>query len=317
MTPTPSRRRFLTIAAGACAIAALPGQSRAAEANILRWKGSAMGAEAQVLLPAADAARLLPRIMAEVERLEGVFSLYRADSVLARLNRDGRIDNPPPEMIDLLGRAASMSARSGGAFDVTVQPLWQLYAAQAGAPSAADVQAALSVVGWRGVTVSDRSVRLARPGMALTLNGIAQGYVTDRVARMLRADGVDRVLIDLGETRALGSHPGGRPWQIGFDGGGPIALSDGAVATSAGAGTSFDAAGRNTHILDPRSGAAHGQWASVTVEAPTATEADALSTALILLQPAQVRALMADSTARRAWLTDAAGQTTVVAGSAA
>lgn len=309
IAPSPSRRRFLSIAVGACAIAALPGTGAATVPDIVRWHGTAMGAEAQMLLPAGQADRLIPVVMAEVDRLEGIFSLYRADSVLAELNRTGSITAPPPEMVDLLSRAASFSSRSNGAFDITVQSLWMLYAehfrsdnADPRGPSADRLHDALKHVDWSAMSISPQRISLGRPGMAITLNGIAQGYVTDRVATLLRAEGFDRVLIDLGETRALGPHPDGRPWQIGFASHPAIGLHDGAIATSSGAGMRFTGANTATHILDPRTGAAVGQWVSATVEAPTATEADALSTALTLMTEDQARALLTISTARRAWL---------------
>src|SRR5690606_33904156 len=121
-----------------------------------------------------------------IARLERIFSLYRADSDLCRLNRDGRHDAPPLELVELLSLAASVSAASGGAFDVTVQPLWLRYAEHFAAvdadPAGPALDDLLALVDWRGVSVDAGRVALARPGMAITLNGIAQGYITDRVA---------------------------------------------------------------------------------------------------------------------------------------
>jgi thiamine biosynthesis lipoprotein len=126
--------------------------------------------------------------------------------------------------------------------------------------------------------------------MALTLNGIAQGYVTDRVVGILRAGGIASSLVDMGEIRAIGSGPGGRPWRAGLAAPDkPDAISealdlvDSAVATSSGKGFNFDRAGLFGHLLDPRSGRANGRYSSVTVIAPTAMEADALSTAFSLM----------------------------------
>lgn len=80
-------------------------------------------------------------------------------------------------------------------------------------PSAEEVVAARQLVGWQGIEVEPSRLALARRGMAVTLNGIAQGYITDRVAEMLRGAGMGNVLVSLGETRALGPHPEGRPWE--------------------------------------------------------------------------------------------------------
>lgn len=88
------------------------------------------------------------------------------------------------------------------------------------------------------------------PGMALTLNGIAQGYIGDRVAALLEAEGLTDILIDTGEHRALGQMPGGGGWPARLAQGG-AALRNRALATSAPLGTVFDSEGRFGHILDP------------------------------------------------------------------
>ncbi|HFQ15860.1 MAG TPA: FAD:protein FMN transferase, partial [Rhodobacteraceae bacterium] len=177
-----TRRRFLTISAAATgAILAGP----ASGANLYRWQGMALGASASITLAHPDAERIVARARREIARLEGVFSLHRPDSALARLNRDGHLANPPFELLECLGQCGAVHAASGGAFDVTVQPLWALYAAAAargGYPGADEIDAILPLVGWARVRFDSSEIRLARPGMALTLNGIAQGYIADRVA---------------------------------------------------------------------------------------------------------------------------------------
>jgi thiamine biosynthesis lipoprotein len=120
--------------------------------------------------------------------------------------------------------------------------------------------------------------------MAMTLNGIAQGYIADRVTRLFEAEGLTEILVDAGELRAAGGMPGGGDWPVELPGGRRTGLRDRALATSAPLGTAFDAEGRVGHILDPRSGRpAPASGPSVTVAAPTAALADALSTALCLL----------------------------------
>ncbi|MCY1322783.1 FAD:protein FMN transferase [compost metagenome] len=134
--------------------------------------------------------------------------------------------------------------------------------------------------------------------MVLTLNGIAQGYVTDRVIALLREAGVSSSLVDMGENRAIGSRADGQPWRIGLadfedaeDVDTTLDVTDRAVATSSGQGFQFDAKGRFSHILDPRSGAAAQRYARVSVVAPEASTADALSTAFSLLAPDSIDAL--------------------------
>ncbi|HTH15158.1 MAG TPA: FAD:protein FMN transferase, partial [Magnetospirillum sp.] len=210
--------------------------------------------------------------------------LYRDTSVLCRLNRDGGLTAPPMELVELLSQAAAMSALSGGRFDATVQPLWELYAAhfsQAGAdpagPSEAAIASVLPLVGWRGVQVEPDRIRLARPGMGVTLNGIAQGYVTDRVAELLERRGMEAVLVDLGELRALGPKPDG-PWSVDVEGQGVEPLVRGSMATSSASGTRFSPTCH--HIFDPATGHSSPDIGPVTVRHARATWADGLSTAI-------------------------------------
>ncbi|RMD63687.1 MAG: FAD:protein FMN transferase, partial [Alphaproteobacteria bacterium] len=268
--------------------------------------GVALGARASITLYDHDATRaraLLDRAVAEIARLEAVFSLFRAESALSRLNAAGRLDDPPLDLVRLLDEARYYAHLTHGAFDPTVAPLWRLYAdhfARAGAdpagPDAARVAAARALVDYRALSVTPRRIVLHRRGAAVTLNGIAQGHITDRVAELLRAAGLRHVLLDLGEVRALGTHPAGRPWRVGIADPANRArtlamvdLDDRALATSAGAGQTFDAAGRFHHLFDPRTGRSTDRYVAVSVLAATATRADALSTAFSCLDETTIQ----------------------------
>ncbi|MCG8356591.1 MAG: FAD:protein FMN transferase, partial [Kiloniellales bacterium] len=293
-----SRRRFLSITAavgGSMLAGGAPGFADSNMPGARQWQGTALGARANMTLyhPDAKAARAaIAQARAEIERLERIFSLYRAGSALSRLNRDGVLTAPPLELVQLLSQAETISVLTDGAFDVTVQPLWRLYAehfAQADAdpdgPNDAVLAATLGLVDHRALRIDSDRIAFGKPRMAVTLNGIAQGYITDRVALLLRAAGFERVLIDLGEIRALGRHPDGRPWTAGIAD--PeardellqtLALEDRALATSAAAGLRFEPSGRHHHLFDPRTGRGVQQHISVSVVAPSATLADGLST---------------------------------------
>ena len=103
-------------------------------------------------------------------------------------------------------------------FDPTVQALWRCYAesfsSKGKAPTAAEREAALELAGWRHVRFDRDRVVLARAGMGLTLNGIAQGYITDRVLVQLRSSGIESCLVDMGEIRTLGEKQDGHPWSV-------------------------------------------------------------------------------------------------------
>ena len=296
-----------------------------------RWQGSALGADAAILLvhPDQDAARAASiACVAEIERLERIFSLYRADSALSQLNRAGWLAAPPLELIDLLAFCARVSAATGGAFDVTVQPIWNLYArhfanpaADPAGPGHAALAAAMERVGWRGIDIATDRIAFRRTGMAATLNGVAQGYITDRIADLLRSRGFTDLLVELGELRAIGHRPDGSPWQVGMAN--PLRpsailrrlpLTNAALASSAGSGTWLDPSHRYHHLLDPATGRSAIHQAGVSVVASRATVADALSTALSILPAAQAPAALASFGPATAYLVSPEGGQSIIAG---
>lgn len=305
--PVLTRRRCIGITAALSAASLLPpGAQAAARPDLTYWQGVALGADAQLQILHPDkqlAARLLERALAEVQRLEAVFSLYRGDSTLVRLNREGVLYEAPADLLRLLAISREFSELTNGAFDPTVQPLWRLYADALsrgkGLPGSRALHAALQKVGYRAVRVNGRDVHLDRPGMQLTLNGIAQGYITDCVTELLRDAGLNQVLVDMGEVRAL-APTDAQPWRVGLAGADDartvrqtLQLRAGAVSTSSGAGAPLDAASGLNHIFDPRTGHSPQRWKSISVRADSATVADALSTAFSLLGSGAIRRIAA------------------------
>lgn len=291
MTLPITRRRFLSIAGAAMV---LPGVAYAAPAASYRWSGVAFGAPASLTLAGVEPSRgeaVTDRMMREIRRLEGIFSLFRTDSALSRLNRDGTLDSPPAELLEVLSLCDGLARATSGAFDPTVQPLWTLYRRcldEDRSPTPGEIARTRALIGWQGVHVSADRVRFDRPGMAITLNGIAQGYATDRIAALLTAEGLADILVHMGETRAEGRRPDGTPWKAGIatpDGTlvRSLALSDRALATSAPLGTVIDPVGKLGHIFDPATGRPAGQHTLVSVSAPDAATADGLSTAFCLM----------------------------------
>jgi thiamine biosynthesis lipoprotein len=306
MTTPLSRRRFITISASTLAAGLIPGSAAMARQSPVRWRGVAMGARAELILHHPDrnqAEAAVLSVQDEIRRLERVFSLYDPGSALSRLNRSGALAAPPLDLVRCLDDAAHISRITGGAFDATVQPLWELYArhfssdtASAEGPGKTVLEAARNLVDYRAVHYGPQRVSFAEPGMAVTLNGIAQGYVTDRVAELLKARGFANLLIDLGETRGMGRGEDGADWQVGIeapDGSGrlirKLALRDRAIATSGGYGTRFTRDGVHHHLFDPKTGRSANLWTSVSVIADDATRADALSTAFFSLPEPSIR----------------------------
>jgi len=283
-----SRRRFVTISAGL----ALGGAVGPAIGKTVSWRGVALGAEAKLIitgLPEADGRRLIQLALKEIDRLENIFSLYRPDSALSVLNSENRLQSPPAEFLFVLSQANAVYAATGGLFDPTVQPLWQVFAEHGGNPDRELVDAALTKVGWPLVIYGMREIRFARPGMQLTLNGIAQGFVTDRITALLHSEGLKNAVVNIGELSAMGSKPGTDGWPVGLAVHGDeaateaIVLKDRCVATSASMGTTFD--GVSSHIICPVTGRpVRSRWQRVSVVHRSAAIADGLSTAAVMME---------------------------------
>lgn len=290
-----TRRRFITISAAiAGAALVVPGLGRAATPDLYRWRGRALGAQAEILLniPASmDGGALIKAVGDEISRLEQIFSLYQPHSALVTLNQQGYLRAPPIELVDLLTQARAISQKTKGAFDVTVQPLWQLHEESKGRAISKQMhQKILGLVDHSAIILSENEISFDKGGMAVTLNGIAQGYITDRVTRLLASYGLENSLVQLGETRALGGHPDGHDWQVGLQvkEGQSVMLRNQALATSGGMDASF--------VFDPRLSQSiinrdDMGYDSVSVVAPTATLADGLSTAFSVMPKGEIVSL--------------------------
>ncbi|MBL8565309.1 MAG: FAD:protein FMN transferase [Hyphomicrobiaceae bacterium] len=245
------------------------------------WRGSALGGEARVALYGADeeAARVaLGAVAAEIERLEDVFSLHRRTSELSRLNASGVLDAPSRDLVELLRSAAVWRERTAGAFDAAVQPLW--LAASRGEPVTGDLMRTA-----RGsVSIAPERLQLD-DGMALTLNGIAQGRIADRATEVLLAHGFGDVVVDAGELRL----PGRERRAVGIPAAkAAVSVAEVAIATSEPKSLVFDRVAFRHHLIEPSTGASPRHWISLSVFAPTAEMADALSTAFAVLPHAAV-----------------------------
>lgn len=232
----------------------------------------------------AQAEQAITATFAEMERLIALFNWRQPDSPLAQLNQTGTLGQPPAELVDLLQQANSISELSGGAFDVTVLPL--LTAVRQGT----NLMAAHALVDYHQLHISSSEIRLGK-GRQITLDGIAKGRVVDGATAVLQAHGFENILVEAGgDLVAQGMRSEGQPWRVGITN--PrqtnealrvLSLSGQAAATSGDYQHSFTQDFSSHHIIDPRTGASPSELASVTVLAPTAAAADALSTAVMVL----------------------------------
>ncbi len=300
------KRRTLLIASLGLGSAAL---TRAATETRpgLQWRTRpllALGTTVRLRAAHVDAAqveRALDAATATLRAVEASMSLFRDDSELCRLNRDGHLRAPSAHLLTVLREARLVSERSGGAFDATVQPLWSAYdrARRVGRlPTDAERIDAQARTGWQQIRIESDSVRFYRAGMALTLNGIAQGYAADAVRMTLQANGIEHALIDTGEFSAIGRNDRGAPWAVGVEDPHDLArllasvkLNGRALATSADHRSAFTADRKHHHIIDPATGDSPPALSSVTVVADSAMRADALTKVMFMAGPERIATL--------------------------
>jgi len=274
-----------------------------------------MGTTAEIWLYAANgdrASELFEAAFAEIERIEAALSTYRPTSEISRINREAGSGpvTTDPEVFGLVRQAMIYSEQTSGAFDITVGPLvkaWGFFRGSGRYPSVKELAAARDRTGWKLVMLNaeERSIRFRTPGVELDPGGIGKGWALDSAARLLRRLGIQTALLGLGQSSylALGAPPGTPGWAIHIPDPesegtalSTVFLRDRSLSTSGSTDRYFERDGlRYGHILDPRTGMpAANDVAQVTVTAATATECDALSTALFVLGAKEARDFMAD-----------------------
>ncbi len=240
----------------------------------------------------------------EIERLENRLSLYRPSTDIARVNARAAHESVrvTPEVFALLQHARKLYEETDGAFDVTVAPLvrcWGFMGGTGQLPEAEAVAEARSVVGMELVELDpdEFTVRFKREGVMIDLGAIGKGYAVERAAEILREAGVTSALVHGGTStvQAIGHLPGAEAWKIALPKPSPtqdaseevlttVPLKDEAMSVSAVWGRQFQAeGGKFGHVLDPRTGEPVSGALMAVVVLASATETDALSTALLTL----------------------------------
>jgi len=305
MSSSFNRRQFLSLSSGASLMfLGFTGnaQDRGLQKHIRRSR--ALGTDIKFTVFHEDkklADLAINDALAQIEKVEKLMSLYRTDSQLSRLNREGIIRNPDPMLVDVLNKAKELSKLSEGAFDVTVQPLWNLFKANSlkgKLPTKEDIQKVKAKIGWQYIDLQDDHILLNKAGAQITLNGIAQGLAADVAQKALKARGVEHALIDAGELNAIGNPQHKEAWKIGIQHCRKTEylcktnLKNRCLSSSGDYQTKFTDDFRHHHLFDPRTGWSPTELASVSVMAPSAMEADALSTAVFILGLKKGKALI-------------------------
>ena len=245
-----------------------------------------------------DARRGADAAIADVLRIEAKYSRYRDDSVVTRINRAaGNAEIPiDPETAALLRYADQCYRLSETFFDITsgaLRRVWDFRRTPPRLPTDAELDAAVSAIGWCDVEWSDRAIRLPRAGMEIDLGGVGKEYAADRMATLCLEHGLPHALVNLGgDVRVAGPQQDGAPWLVGIrhprrtgEVIATIEMLGGALATSGDYERFFEIDEvRYCHLLNARSGQPVQYWQSVSVTAPLCVVAGSCSTIAMLLE---------------------------------
>ncbi len=259
------------------------------------WEANALGAPGSIKIAggsAQHAQRTFELAQKEIKRLEHIFSLYQPSSEISRLNKNGVLNNPSVEMFDILNTAQHISKLTQGAFDISVQPLWVLseklkYMRVTQDGLATLWKQARARVNYKNITIEKQKISFAKPNMSITLNALAQGYITDKISELIIAEGHKNALVNIGEHRAFGRN-GNQEWRVGIQD--PrnvmdtleiIPLRNAALATSSALGGQIRK--HIYHIFNPKNTGTTPSFISASVVHARADIADALATAFTLM----------------------------------
>jgi len=272
------------------AIVLLLGLAGAARAEPVTEVHYVMGTYYRITAEGQDVVPVLRSCFQDARRLEQVYSRFDAGSELSDINATaGGPRVVSEELASLLRRSLALGAATGGAFDVTIGALTELWRSSETLPTAAAVAAARDRVGAAHVRLEGRVLELP-PGHRLDFDGIAKGWTVDGCVARLRAAGISRALVSLGESSvyALGAPAHEQAWPLELRGVEPdevigvLHLRDEGLSVSA----TFGGSGRRGriagHVVDPRTGAALAEPAVAAVVSASATDAEAFSKALLL-----------------------------------
>jgi FAD:protein FMN transferase len=288
--------RFLTYLAVVVALLAPP-PSHGANGESLRIEGSAdaMGTAFTIAAYGEDRGRLessVAQALEEARRLDGMLSNYKPDSEWSDVNRragDGPV-RISDELYQLLAACVEYSRQSEGAFDITVGPLmkvWGFYKGSGHLPHRAEVLGSLNLVGYKNILLDPRAhtVRFARKAVEIDPGGIGKGYAVDRMADILRADGIRSALVSGGGSSiyAIGTPPGEQGWKVAIKNPrdpdksvATVYLKDESMSTSGNYEKFFYAEGKMwSHIMDPRTGYPAEGMLSTSVIAPRTIDTEA------------------------------------------
>jgi thiamine biosynthesis lipoprotein len=231
----------------------------------------------------------------EISRIEDIMSVYKLDSELCSLNKTGE-QEVGEELLCVINKACCASVLSDGAFDITCKPLidlWHNARKTNEIPDTQSIQDALSIVGYKNISIKNNNVKFNKAGMKIDLGALAKGYAVDMAMDIIKNYDINGALIDAGgDLRAIGKREDGKLWEIGIKHPreknriiGLINLENSAVATSGDYERFFMLNGKKySHIIDPKTGyPVDNQIVSVSVLSSDCLTCDSLATVLTVL----------------------------------
>jgi thiamine biosynthesis lipoprotein len=232
----------------------------------------------------------------EVDRLNAMLTHFEDQSAIGSFNAAGKLEQAPQEVLEVVARSLYYHRETGGAFDITVKPLVDLYKnsfAKNHKPTESEINRTIKLVGSENLHFQSGSLQFADSDMAITLDGIAKGYIVDKASEVLRAHGVANHLINAGgDIRTNGLAAKGKAWTVAVQDPAKlkeypdiITMKDGAIATSGNYEIYYDNEKLFHHIINSRTGHSPQLSSSVTVVAPTVMDADALATSVFVMEP--------------------------------
>jgi len=232
----------------------------------------------------------------EIDRLGRLLSRHDASTPVSQLNSTGALRQAPPEVLEVVARSLYLHRQTGGAFDITVKPLVDLFKERFAAgvtPSEAEINALLARVGSEQIRFVSGDISFGRQGMGITLDGIAPGYIVDRASALLAAKGITNHLINCsGDIRTSGTAAKGKPWTVAIQDPAKqkaypevLAMTTGAISTSGSYEVFYDREKMFHHIVTPKTGRSPRLATSVTVKAHSVMDADALATGIMVMPP--------------------------------
>jgi thiamine biosynthesis lipoprotein len=243
-----------------------------------------------------SAIEIIDNAFEKIKYVDELMNNYDNSSEISILNKDDKVTNADPELVSVIDRSIYYSEKSNGAFDISIQPILDLWASKYAPggtnqpPTSDEINQTLKLVNYSAIIVEGNNVSM-KEGMKITLGGVAKGYAVDVAIESLKSDGISSGFVNAGgDGRYIGTKPDGTQWRVGLqnpDKNGDaltiMDIQDVAVATSGNYERYFSDEAKVSHIADPRTGYPSSNLISSTVIAKTAMDADALATSVFIL----------------------------------